>query len=69
MPVFKTGLKFMEIPNNRLEPERKMAELERIKMEAEKLRAETMKLQKEANWHPWLAIVIALIALAAALFK
>lgn len=59
----------MNISQNRIERELKMAELERIRMEAEKLRAETVKLQKEANWHPWLAIVIALIALAAALFK
>lgn len=52
-----------------LDKELKMAELERIKMEAEKLRAETIKMQNETRWHPWLAIVIAVIALITALIK
>ncbi len=52
-----------------LNRELKMAELDRIKMETEKLRAETVKLQKEARWHPWVAIIIAVIALIAALLK
>lgn len=53
----------------KLEKELKMAELEKIKMEAEKLRAETVKLQKEAKWHPWLALIVASIALIVALIK
>ena len=52
-----------------LDKELKMAELEKIKMEAEKLRAETIKLQKEAKWHPWLALIVASIALIVALIK
>lgn len=51
-----------------------MADLERIKLEAEKmrietekLRAETVKIQKESKSHPWLPIVISIIALIAAI--
>ncbi|MFB2539395.1 MULTISPECIES: hypothetical protein [unclassified Acinetobacter] len=48
-----------------LNKELKMAEIDRVKMETEKLRAETLKLQKETQWHPWLALIVASIALAA----
>lgn len=47
------------------------SELNNTKIQAEllKLIAETQKIQKETQWHPWVAIIIAVIALVAALFK
>lgn len=47
------------------------SELNNTKIQAELLKmiAETQKIQKETRWHPWVAIIIAVIALFAALFK
>lgn len=54
----------------------KMAEIDKVKaqtarlqMEAEKLRAETLKLQKDVKWHPWLAIILASVAIVVAFIK
>lgn len=52
-----------------LELEKLKAETARLNMEAEKLRAETLKLQKDVKWHPWLAIILASIAIFVALLK
>ena len=58
------------------EEELKMAEIEKLKAETARLQAETakinaeaIKLQKDAKWHPWLAIILASVAIIVALVK
>lgn len=59
-----------------LDKEFKMAEIEHLKAETARLQAETakinaesLKLQKDAKWHPWLAIILASVAIVVALVK
>lgn len=59
-----------------LDKEFKMAEIEHLKAETARLQAETakiqaenLKLQKDIKWHPWLAIILASIAIVVALIK
>lgn len=59
-----------------LDKEFKMAEIEKLRAETVRLQAETakinaesLKLQKDAKWHPWLAIILASVAIVVALIK
>ncbi|WP_227514710.1 hypothetical protein [Moraxella lacunata] len=52
-----------------MEAEKLRAETQRLAAETAKINAESLKLQKDAKWHPWLAIILASVAIVVALIK